>query len=74
MGNAENYTVIGTDTNAPYAAYVDTSGLADGTRLTFRAIANDPADDRPGRIRGDVNAGSATAVAVPKRRGTVTST
>jgi hypothetical protein len=72
VGDAKKYTVIGTDTNPPYAAHYDTTGLADGTKLTFRAIANDPVDDRRGKIRGDLTSDTSEAVVVPKQHGTVT--
>jgi pullulanase-type alpha-1,6-glucosidase len=35
------YQVIGTDTNAPYRVFYDTSKLPNGTKLTFKAIVND---------------------------------
>ena len=36
-----DWQVIGTDTNPPYRVFYDTTGLAAGTALAFRAIAND---------------------------------
>src|SRR4029079_15258708 len=41
VGQATKYTVIGTDTNAPYRVFYDTKGLKPGTTLTFKAIVND---------------------------------
>ncbi len=38
---AGDYELVGVDTNAPYRVFYDTTGLAAGTALTFRAIAND---------------------------------
>ena len=35
------YELIGVDTNAAYRVYYDTSDLADGTALTFKAIVSD---------------------------------
>ena len=35
------YSYLGTDNNAPYRIFYDTSGLAVGTELTFQAIVND---------------------------------
>jgi hypothetical protein len=39
------YSVIGTDNNAPYRVFYDTTGIPVGTALTFKAIANDVTDD-----------------------------
>ena len=36
-----DWELVGVDTNAPYRVFYDTSSLAPGTALTFRAIAND---------------------------------
>ncbi len=69
-GNNANWTVIGTDSNAPYGVYYDTNAIPEGTVLTFKAIANDPLDDT-GATRGDLNSDSVAATAVPKRRGQV---
>jgi glycosidase len=41
VGNAQQYVPIGTDTNAPYRVFYDSSALAPGTRLSFKAIVND---------------------------------
>ncbi len=38
---ANDWEVIGVDTNAPYRVFYDVSALPVGTALTFRAIAND---------------------------------
>lgn len=71
VGNASNYKVIGTDNNAPYRVFYDTSSLPANTPLTFKAIANDTSDDR-GASLGDINSTTISAVAVPKRQGQVT--
>ncbi len=39
------YTAIGTDNNAPYRVFYDTSDIAAGTPLSFKAIVNDVTDD-----------------------------
>ncbi len=36
-----DYTVIGTDDNAPYRIFYDVSGLTAGSELTFKAIVNE---------------------------------
>ena len=41
VGDEEEYTVVGTDNNAPYRVFYDASDLDVGTPLTFKAIAND---------------------------------
>ncbi|NOK63758.1 MAG: pullulanase-type alpha-1,6-glucosidase [Chloroflexi bacterium AL-W] len=41
VGDAEEYTVIGTDNNAPYRVFYDASDLDTGTPLAFKAIVND---------------------------------
>ena len=54
-----NYTIIGTDTNAPYRVFYDVSGYAPGTELTFQAVA----DDLCPNTANTVSSGSGTVVA-----------
>ncbi len=70
VGDAPTYTIIGTDDNAPYRVFYDTSGLPAGTRLTFKAIANDVSDDTATSVF-DVNSATTVAVAAPRRHGQV---
>lgn len=70
VDSAANWTVIGTDANAPYNMYYDTNGMPEGTSLSFKAIANDPLDDT-GAGAGDLNSDTVAATVVPKRRGQV---
>src|SRR5262249_6532992 len=39
------YNVIGTDNNAPYRVFYDTTGIPAGTPLPCKATANDVTDD-----------------------------
>ena len=39
--NGAAYQPLGTDTNAPYRIFYDTAGLANGTSLSFKAVAVD---------------------------------
>ncbi|NJO05079.1 MAG: pullulanase-type alpha-1,6-glucosidase [Chloroflexaceae bacterium] len=41
IGDANEYTYVGTDNNAPYRVYYDVTNIAVGTALTFKAIVND---------------------------------
>ena len=50
VGDAADWTVIGTDDNAPYRVFYDTTGLAQGTVLKFKAVNKDNA----GHISSDV--------------------
>jgi len=45
VGDDMRWTVIGTDDNAPYRVFYDTSELPAGTPLTFLATVNDLSDD-----------------------------
>jgi pullulanase-type alpha-1,6-glucosidase len=40
-GNATDWSIIGTDDNAPYRVYFDVSDLAIGTPLLFKAVVRD---------------------------------
>ena len=56
VGDATDWTVIGTDDNAPYRVFYDTTGLAEGTPLAFKAVVRDASgnldsDYRHGRGR-----------------------
>jgi hypothetical protein len=61
VGDDPDWTVIGTDDNAPYRVFFDTSDLPAGTPLTFRAIANDLSDDTPTSV-GKLTSDTTTAV------------
>jgi pullulanase-type alpha-1,6-glucosidase len=54
VGDAAEYTVIGTDNNAPYRVFYDVSKLENGTPLAFKAIVND--------LAGNLNSAETTAV------------
>ncbi len=41
VGDATEWTVVGTDDNAPYRVFYDTAGLAADTQLTFKAVVRD---------------------------------
>jgi hypothetical protein len=43
VGNANDWTLLGTDDNPDYKVYYDTSKLPNGTRLQFRAVVMDNA-------------------------------
>jgi hypothetical protein len=45
VGDSPDWTVIGTDDTPPYRVFYDVSAFPVDTPLTFRAIANDLADD-----------------------------
>jgi pullulanase/glycogen debranching enzyme len=53
-GDATEWSVIGTDDNAPYRVYYDVSDLAVGTPLLFKAVARDAS--------GNLGSDSGTAV------------
>jgi glycosidase len=61
VGDAAEYTYIGTDNNAPYRVFYDVSDLAPGTALSFKAIVNDPTDDNEYGY-GDLNSATVTAM------------
>jgi pullulanase-type alpha-1,6-glucosidase len=67
IGGASEYTIIGTDNNAPYRVFSDTAGLPAGTPLLFKAIVNDVSDDA-GANYGALNAAS-VSVTVGEDRG-----
>jgi hypothetical protein len=54
VGDAADWTVAGTDDNAPYRVFYDTTGLPQGTKLTFKAINKDNA--------GHISSDTGTAV------------
>ena len=43
----QNYTIIGTDDNAPYRIFYDVSGYAPDTQLVFQAVVNDLCGNTP---------------------------
>ncbi|HEU5101093.1 MAG TPA: alpha-amylase family glycosyl hydrolase [Roseiflexaceae bacterium] len=61
VGGAPNYTVIGTDNNAPYRVFYDVGALPAGTDLSFKAIVNDVTDDTGGTI-GKLNSATVGAI------------
>jgi glycosidase len=64
---AGDWELIGVDTNAPYRVFYDTSDLAPGTALVFRAIANDLNDNLNGASLS-VTVGEPPAPAAPNTR------
>ena len=54
VGDATDWSVIGTDDNAPYRVFFDTTGLAEGTALAFKAVVRDAS--------GNFDSDSGTAV------------
>ncbi|HVL52997.1 MAG TPA: alpha-amylase family glycosyl hydrolase, partial [Vitreimonas sp.] len=65
VGDAAEWTIIGTDDNAPYRVFFDTAGLAEGTPLTFRAVVRDAF----GNFRGDSGTAVVGAVTPPPSGG-----
>jgi pullulanase-type alpha-1,6-glucosidase len=54
VGDATEYTPIGTDNNPPYRVFYDVSDLPDGTTLDFKAIVSD--------LSGQLNADKVTGI------------
>ena len=61
VGDAPEYTVIGTDNNAPYRVFYDTTSHEPGTQLSFKAIVNNVTDDA-GSSFGPLNSATVAAV------------
>ncbi|MGH3371884.1 MAG: pullulanase-associated domain-containing protein, partial [Nocardioidaceae bacterium] len=54
VGDAAEWDVVGTDDNAPYRVFYDTSGLGAGTALRFKAVVRD--------LAGNIDAATRTAM------------
>jgi pullulanase-type alpha-1,6-glucosidase len=66
VGDATEWSMVGTDDNAPYRVYYDVSELATGTPLLFKAVVR----DRSGNLDSDTGTAVVGEVAPPGGGGT----